>query len=185
MLLLLKVVNADGNFYTRIQSESGAWITAHIILLLSAVTLLPAALGIRTLILGRNTGRVATIMVPLIAISSALLSGQYAIDFLMPEIARLGGEAHEVHSFLSSDGLVNMLFYNLPELSSLGLLIMSLALIFDNKLGKILSTILLLNWILIISGNLISPILQRSALFMLGFTFLLILYKMKDRINLE
>jgi hypothetical protein len=180
MLMLLKVVNAEGNFYTRIQSESSAWIIAHVILLMGSILLLPASIGIRSLITNRKPGYLANIMVPIVAISGALLSGQYAIDFLMPEIARLGGDAHEIHRFLSTDGLVSMLFYNLPELSSLGLLIMSIALVWDERIGKTLSYVLIINWLVVILGNLVAIEIQRIALFVLGITFFFIIRSLKD-----
>ncbi|NNF36653.1 MAG: hypothetical protein HKN68_21305 [Saprospiraceae bacterium] len=180
MLMLLKVVNADGNFYTRIHSEYTSWIVAHIILLLGSILLLPASIGIRSLISNKKPGFLADAMVPIIAIAGALLSGQYAIDFLMPEIARLGGEAHEIHSFLSTDGLVSMLFYNLPELSSLGLLIMSIALVWDGRIGKTLSYILIINWLVVILGNLVAIEIQRIALFFLGITYVFIIRSLKD-----
>lgn len=180
MLMLLKVVNADGNFYTRIQAESSAWIIAHLILLLGSILLLPASIGIRSMIENKKPSFLADSMVPIIAICGALLSGQYAIDFLMPEIARLGGEAHAIHSFLSSDGLVSMLFYNLPELSSLGLLIMSIALVWDGRIGKTLSYILIINWLVVILGNLVAIEIQRIALFVLGITYVFIIRSLKD-----
>ena len=180
MLILLKVVNAEGDFYTRIQSQSGAWILAHIVLLVGSVTLLPAAIGLRSLIEGRKPGLIATIMVPVIGASAILLAGQYAIDFLMPEIARLGGEARAIHQYLSNNELVNLLFYQLPNLSSLGLLVMSIVLMLDGRMPKMLIWVLSINWLIVILGNLVSTEVQRVALFCLGFTFFLVIRSIKD-----
>ena len=179
MLLLLKVVNADGDFYTRIQNQSDAWNIAHMILLGSSMLLLPAAIGIHSLIAGKKQALISSILIPIIGISSILLGGQYAIDFLMPEVARIGGEAKGVHQFLSRNGLVQLLFYQLPNLSSLGLFILSMLLVWDGRLPKYLIWILIINWLVVILGNLFSTEIQRTALLILGVTYIPIIRSFK------
>ena len=180
MLILLRVNYADGDFYSRLQSESEAWTLSHIVLLLGSMTIIPAAIGIKSLIVNQRQELIASLIIPVVGISAFLLAGQYAIDFLMPEISRIGGDAKSIHHYLSDNDLVNVLFYKLPNLASLGLLILSLILIWDGRLTKILAWILGLNWMIVILGNLVSPEVQRLALFLLGVTFIFIIRSLRD-----
>lgn len=172
MLLLLTVEYAAGNFYQQVRSQQALWIYSHIILLISTVLLLPAALSIRSAIIRPAAGILGTAMVVIIAPTAILLAGQYAIDFVVPLMIQVGGDALKVHRLLSANPLVNNLFYNLPNLVFLALMILSIALVWSRALARIPAAILIINWLAVILGNLIHPAFQRSAILLLAASYM-------------
>ena len=169
MLYLLQVDNLDGSYFERIQHQS--WITGHLFLLFSTVLMMPAALSLRGSIEKKAPSILATIMVIIIAPTSILLSGQYAIDFVMPLLGQAGGEALQVHGLLYGSALIETLFYGLPNLVFLALMLLSVAVVWNGTLLKVPATILMINWSAVILGNLIDPLFQRMAILLLAGSF--------------
>ena len=172
MLLLLTVKNAEGTFFERIQSHESEWIIAHIVLLFSTVFIIPGAIALRGMIHHRWASILGDACAVVLVPSTLLLAGQYAIDFVMPLIAEVGGDAYEVHGLLFDTALINTLFYGLPNLVFLALFLLTIALIWCNAVPKSIAIILLVNWTAVILGNLVDPLFQRLALLLLAFSFL-------------
>ena len=116
MLWLYKFKTAPGDFFERLLSHQSDWIGAHLILFGSAILLIPASLALYSLTRGRKGELLAEFGLVLVVGGSFFLAGQYAIDFLMPLLATTGGEALQVHPKLFSTTLINILFYNVPDL---------------------------------------------------------------------
>ena len=172
VIWLLSVKNAPGSFFERIANNKEDWIGAHVVLLFSTAFLLPAAVGIRQGINHKIAGFFATAFVVVVTCTSILLAGQYAIDFVMPLLAEAGGEALEVHELLFQSSLIKMLFYDLPNLAILALFLLSCTLFWSKEVPKKYFIILMINWIVVITGNLIDPWVQRMAILCLAFSFI-------------
>ena len=178
MLLLLKVENADGTFYQQIQSNEIDWFIAHIILLVSTLLILPAALSLRSTINNEKAQILGTIMVLVIAPSSMLLAGQYAIDFVVPLMVQTGGDALKVHQLLSTTPLINLLFYGIPNLVFLALMLLTISLIWSRVLTRLPATLLIINWLVVLIGNLVHPAFQRVAILFLAISYMPLVLKM-------
>ena len=176
MIWLLNVENAPGDFYQRLVSNRNDWIGSHVILLMSTVFLLPAALSIRLTLKHRIVGAIATGLVILIGLTSVLLSGQYAIDFVMPLLVDVGGDALKVHGLLFKTTLIDSLFYKLPNLVFLALFLLTCTLFWNKRIPLKITVILLVNWLLVLTGNLIHPLFQRIAILLLAFSFVPFIY---------
>lgn len=172
MLWLLAVENASGSFYEQIQSNGRDWVGAHLVLLASVFFMLPAALTMRSAIDHRLAAMMGTAMVLVIAPTTILLAGQYAIDFLVPIIVQIGGEALDVHRQLFQTPLVNTLFYGLPNLVFVALMVLSVSVVWGGILPRLAGGMLLVNWLVVLLGNLVHPALQRSAILLLAISFL-------------
>jgi len=170
MLTLFRVDAAAGEFFERIRSQESAWIAGHVILLGSTMLMLPCAIMLRSLVRNRAPGMLASITVLLTGVTSILLAGQYAIDFVVPLMARVGGDALTVHGMLTQSPLVNILFYGLPNLAFLALMILFICVVWDGRLSRSASSILILNWLAVLLGNLIHPLFQRTAIILLGLS---------------
>ncbi len=173
MLWLYKFRTAPGSFYDRLINFEADWIGAHCFLFTSAILLIPAALALRSLVsTGRGSALAGTGLV-LVMICSFFLAGQYAIDFVMPLIAKAGGAAHQVHQGLFETPLINILFYNLTDLCFVGLILLTAGVARAGIPGKVELSILGLLWALTLAANIFDyPLVGRSALFMLGFAML-------------
>ena len=141
-------------------------------LLLSAVLLIPALIALRRVVGDARGALVADVWLIVAVPAAVLLGGQYAIDFIMPLIAEVGGEAHEVHRRFFTTEPLNTLFYSLPNLSTLGLLIMTVAVAWAGRVSRRYGGVLLAIWGVAILGGLVHPLVQRSALVALGVAFL-------------
>lgn len=95
MLISLVVNNADGDFFERIQNYEFEWIASHILLLIGTTFIIPGAIAMREMIDKRMACLLADVSLITIIPSTLLLSGQYAIDFVLPLIAKVGGDAYE------------------------------------------------------------------------------------------
>ena len=134
--------------------------------------LLPAAISIRLALEHKTIGLIATILVSIVALTSPLLAGQYAIDFVMPLLVDVGGEALKVHRLLFATPLINTLFYNLSNLVFLALFLLTCTLFWSHKVPLKVSITLLINWLFILTGNLIDPLFQRISILLLAFSFM-------------
>lgn len=172
MIWLLSVDNAPGAFFDQLASHRGDWLGAHVILLLSTVFLLPAAISIHSTIHNRMARTIATVLLIVIAGTNILLAGQYAIDFVMPLLGDVGGDALQVHGLLYETPLVDTLFYKLPNLVFLCLFLLSCTLFWNKEIPRKYVFILLINWILVLIGNLVHPLFQRITIVLLSFSFL-------------
>lgn len=172
MLWLLRFEGAPGTFFERLEGYPNDWIGAHLILLLSTVFLTPAAVGI-CLASHQKMGRtIATLLLLVVALTSVLLAGQYAIDFLMPLLVEVGGEALNVHPLLFDTPIIDTLFYKLPNLVFLALFFLSCTLFWVRGISRSVRVILLVNWLMVLLGNLIDPVFQRASILLLAFSFL-------------
>lgn len=178
MLLLLRVESADGTSYQQIQSNETDWLVAHIMLLVSAMFILPAALSLRSAIYHEGAGILGTLMVFVIAPSAMLLAGQYAIDFVVPLMVQVGGDALKVHGLLSAAPLINLLFYALPNLVFLALMLLSVALVWSRVLTRLPAVLLIVNWLAVLLGNLVHPAFQRVAILLLTVSYMPFVLKM-------
>jgi len=163
----------DGGFYERLVTYATDWNSAHILLSLSAIMIFPAALVIRQLVRDKP-GRVLTEITAVMALfGSFFLGGQYVIDFIMPLIARAGGEAITVHNQFFTDPWVNLMFYNLPDLAPISLLLGTIALFWSKTIDLKYFGVLLVLWVAIIAGGIIDlPLLARPAFIVLGLAYI-------------
>ena len=102
MLWLTKFSSAEGGFYDRLLSHTTDWVGSHLVLLVSTCMLIPAAISISSAVEHKKGSMLASVGTSLVCVTSLLLAGQYAIDLVMPLIARAGGSALDVHRELSS-----------------------------------------------------------------------------------
>jgi hypothetical protein len=172
MLWLYVVESAPGTFFQQLASQESTWLGAHVVLVFSCVLMLPAALAMRSAIRGRICAGVASVMVCLVAPTATLLAGQYAIDFAVAMMVRVGGDALTAHGLLFDEPLINVLFYGLPNLLFLALLVESVALVCDKALPRWPSVALMLLWTAVLLGNLVHPLFQRSAILLLTIAYL-------------
>ncbi len=173
MLWLLRVDAAGGTFFDRIAAERPAWLGAHVVLLLSTVLLLPAALGLRSRIGGGKAGGFATGMVLLVAPTAILLAGQYALDFAVPSMLDVGGAALKVNATTRNAAPSGVLFYGLPNLVFLAMMALSLTVAWRaTAVPRIAAVVLSVNWAVVLLGNLIHPALQRGAIVLLALAHL-------------
>ena len=172
VLWLLNVKNAPGSFFERIANNKDDWMGAHVVLLFSTVFLLPAAISIRRAVTHKIVGVVANILVVIVGLTSVLLAGQYAIDFVMPLLSDAGGDALKVHQLLFESTVIKMLFYDLPNLAILSLFLLTCTLFWSDKISLKFNLILMVNWLFVLTGNLMDPLVQRIAILCLAFSFL-------------
>lgn len=163
----------DGGFYERLVTYATDWNSAHILLSLSAIMIFPAALAVRQLV-GSKPGRVLAEIAAVMALFGGFfLGGQYVIDFIMPLIARAGGEAFTVHNEFFTDPWVNTMFYNLQDLGSISLLLGTIALFWSKTIDVKYFGILLVLWVAIIVGGIMDiPLLGRPAFIVLGLALI-------------
>lgn len=176
MIWLYEFDSASGQFFERLIRNKNDWLGAHILLILSTVFLFPAALSIRLALEHKLIGAIATTLLVIIAFTNILLAGQYAIDFVMPSMAEVGGDALQVHGLLFSTPLINNLFYQLPNLVFLALFLLTITLFWNKEIPLRFMIVLLINWLFVLTGNLIHPLFQRVAILFLAIAFMPIVY---------
>ena len=160
------------------------WNSAHILLLLSAAMIFPAALAIRQLVANKPGRALAEIAAVMALFGSFFLGGQYVIDFIMPLIARAGGEAITVHNEFFTDPWVNTMFYNLQDLASIALLLGTIALVWSKTIDLKYFGILLALWGAIIAGGIMDvALLSRPAFIGLGLAFIPLSRKLYQEIK--
>ena len=178
MLLLLRVETARLPFIEQITFYETEWFVSHIILLLSTMCILPAALSLQSVINHSRPKILGTIMVIIIAPTSILLAGQYAIDFVVPLMVRVGGDALKVHGLLSTTSLIDILFYGLPNLVFLALMLLTIAVVWSKVLARLPAILLIFNWLMVMLGNLVHPGFQRVAILFLALSYMPLVKKM-------
>ncbi len=174
MLWLYTTLNPEMRFYERLLAYEAAWNGSHIVLLASAVLLVPAALAIWSLISGSRGAQVlAGIGLLPAVVAPFFLAGQYAIDFVMPLVAKTGEAAYPVHAGLFETPLINTLFYGLPDLGFIGFMLLTAGLVWCGSVTRINAVALGICWLAIIIGNVVDiPLLARPALIALGFAYI-------------
>ena len=176
MIWLHEFDSASGEFFERLITNKNDWLGAHFLLLTGTVFLFPAALSIRLVLEHKIMGAIASALLLVIAFANVLLAGQYAIDFIMPLMAEVGGDALQVHGLVFTTPLINSLFYQLPNLVFLALFLLTLTLFWNKEIPQRFIIILLLNWLFVLTGNLIHPLFQRSAVLFLALSFMPLVY---------
>ncbi len=171
MLWLNSFEQTPGSFFEQLTTNGTDWVGAHIILLFSTILLVPAALAIRSFIEKGRGSLVADLQVIIVGLTATLLAGQYAIDFVMPLLAEVGGEALEVHRLLYSTSTIDTLFYKLPNLVFLALMVLTFIMLWSAKVPRVWAIILIVNWLAVLLGNLVHPVFQRVAIFLLGLSY--------------
>ncbi len=136
MLWLLRFDSVEGRFFERLQTHELDWIGAHILLFAGAVAFGPAVLAIVAAIDGRKGAWLAQSGAIVVFTTAPLLIGQYAIDFIMPKIAAIGGDALDVHRLLFSDPILKIAFYDVPDLLVIGLFMTHLGLFRSGMVSK-------------------------------------------------
>jgi len=135
--------------------------------------LIPAAISVRSAVEHKKGSMLASVGTSLVCVTSLLLAGQYAIDLVMPLIARAGGSAIDVHKELSSYPVTNLLFYELPQLVFIGLLLTHLALFRAKIISLSHCVLLVMLWAAIIFGNVFGQtLLARGAILVLGVSLI-------------
>ena len=174
----------EGGFYERLVALESTWINSHILLLAGTILMIPAALGIWRVV-GRSKGAwLADIGLVIVMIFSFFLAGQYAIDFVMPLIAKAGGEALSVHNALFDTPITNILFYNLPETVFLGFIALTAALVWSGNIPRNLSIVLVVLWIAVFAGNILDQVLvARIASLLIGFAFIPVAQKLQKLLS--
>jgi hypothetical protein len=172
MVWLYRVRSAEGDFYARMNAHVADWVGSHLVLLASAILIIPAAVALWRAV-GDGKGSVLASIGLIMAVPGAVfLAGQYAIDFIMPIIADVGGDAHVVHERFFTTEPLNTLFYGLPALGSIALLVQTIGLMRSGKTSRLELSVLLVLWGAVILGNLVHPLVQRVALLLLGFAYI-------------
>lgn len=187
MIWLYKFDSIPSRFFEKLISNRYDWLGAHIILLASTIFLLPAAINIRLFVTHKIVGIIATTLTITIAVTNILLAGQYAIDFIMPILADIGGSALKVHSKMFENALIDSLFYKLPNLVFLALFLLTCTLFWSKKVPSKIMIILVIHWLFVLTGNLIHPLFQRIAILLLAFSFIPVVYQFwkKDSPSIE
>lgn len=168
MLMQLPIERADVPFFTRLAIDPRWWIGSHIVLLASQMLMLPAAIALRREASTGRAGAVSTAALLVIAMGATLLGGQYAIDLVMPHLAAVGGPALEVHARLLGDPLIDGLFYGLPNLVFLAFMIAMMAAAAGGRWGRWRTLALVAVWLVVLLGNLLDPVVQRSGIILLA-----------------
>ncbi|MDJ0657204.1 MAG: hypothetical protein QNJ40_23795 [Xanthomonadales bacterium] len=173
MLWLSTTLDPGVDFYQRLINHRDAWVGSHIVLMISAILLIPAAIALWTAVEGRRGTTLAGIGMLLAIPATVFLAGQYAIDFVMPLVAAAGEPAYPVHKALFSTAHIKTMFYGVPDLGPLGLLLMSVALALSGSQRPATLVALAVLWIGVIGGNILQqPLVARSCLLLLGFAYI-------------
>lgn len=184
MLWLYEFRLAEGGFYERLITNEGDWVGAHILLFMSAILIFPAVLCILRLVKDKKGRGLAEIAAIIALFGSFFLGGQYAIDFIMPLIAKAGGEALTVHRGLFETPLIDTMFYQLPDLASVSLLLATIALAWSKTINLKHAGILLVLWVAIIAGGVMDiPLLGRPGFIVLGLAFIPVSMKLYRELN--
>jgi hypothetical protein len=67
--------------------------------------------------------------------------------------------------------VTNVLFYKLPSLVFLALFLLSCLLFWSKSTPRKIVVVLLINWLIVLLGNLVNPMFQRIAIIALAFSF--------------
>lgn len=123
-MMIYPVAQAPGSFLERVAAESTAWDQGHRVMLLG-VLLCPAAALVLWRQLHERSPWLAQVATAFVMVGAALGAGQYALDFAMLAAADLPTpEARQVFlDGLQRQPFVQLVFYRLPDLAQLGLLL--------------------------------------------------------------
>lgn len=128
-LMIYPVSTAPGDFLERVAAKSEAWDRGHRWMLVGMVGLIPAAIGLRRALRHRSPW-LCDVAATLTIFGAALGVGQYALDFAMLAAAQVESPAARAE-FLTAwqaDAFVQLVFYKLPDLTQLGLILFTIAL---------------------------------------------------------
>lgn len=171
MLWLLPVDTAP-NFFEQWRINADRWVEAHIILLIGTMFMIPSSIAVRSQINDRLKSNIATIMVVIVALTVPLLVGQYAIDFVNPYLANAGADGANIYNSMQDDVLITTLFYGIPNLVFLALIILSFIWLLDSNVARSYKILLTINLVLVLVGNLIHPMFQRTMILCVSITLL-------------
>ncbi len=174
MLWLYTTLDPEMQFYQRLITHADAWNGSHLVLLASSILLVPAAMAIWSSVRGAKGPEIlAGIGLLPAVIAPFFLAGQYAIDFVMPLVAKTGEAAYPVHTGLFETPLINTLFYGLPDLGFIGFMMLTIAVAWCGAVSRINAIILGLVWVAVIFGNALElPLLARPALIVMGMAYI-------------
>ncbi len=128
-LMIYPVSKAPGAFLERVAAKSEAWDSGHRLMLLGMIALIPAAIALRRTV--RKASPLLCDVAATLAILGATLGvGQYALDFAMLHASQMEStDAREqfLHAW-ETGSFVQWVFYELPDLGQLGLILFAVAL---------------------------------------------------------
>ena len=171
MLWLLPVDTAP-NFFEQWRINAGRWNEAHIILLIGTMFMIPSSIAIRSKINDRLKSNIATLLVITVVLTVPLLIGQYAIDFVNPHLANAGADGANIYNSMQDDVLITTLFYGIPNLVFLALITLSFIWLLDSNVARSYRIVLAVNLVLVLVGNLIHPMFQRTMILCVSITLL-------------
>lgn len=128
-MMIFPVARAEGTFFQRVAAESTAWDWGHRVMLLGMVSVIPATLALRHALHGRSP-LLTDIAAGLALLGAALGVGQYALDFAMLAAAGISSPeaAEQFEAGLRGQVFVQWVFFRLPDLAQVGLLLFTVAL---------------------------------------------------------
>jgi len=128
-LMIYPVATATGTFLERVAARAEAWDWGHRVMLVGMLAVLPAALALWRIVRDRSP-RLAELGAALTMLGAALGVGQYALDFAMLAAAHMEPAAagEQFLTALRADTFVQFVFYRLPDVSQLGLILFTVAL---------------------------------------------------------
>lgn len=128
-LMIYPVARAHGTFFERVAAEATAWDWGHRVMLLGMISVIPASLALRHAFRERSP-LLTDIAAGLGIVGAALGVGQYALDYAMLAAARLptAEAARQFDAALREQAFVQWVFYRLPDLAQVGLLLFTIAL---------------------------------------------------------
>ena len=173
MLWLDTTRDQSVGFYDRLLAHQTAWVGSHSLLFTSTVLMVPAAIALWRVVAGRRGTVVGGIGLLVTVAAAFLLAGQYAIDFVMPLVAKAGEAAHPVHRGLFETPYIEIPFYNLAEIGPIGLLLLTIALSMSGAISRARTAVLAIVWIALIAGNIADQqLVARISLVALGLALL-------------
>lgn len=173
-MMIYPVATASGTFLERLAAQSTAWDWGHRVMLLGMVGLLPATVVLWRA-LGAKSPRLANAAAMFTLVGSALVVGQYALDFAMLAAAhvepRSSGE--QFVDQLRQQPFVDLAFYKLPDLGQLGLILFTIALWRQGPGWRIAASIVTVAAIAFLLGDLVGAAAVRVGLGLMfvGFSF--------------
>jgi len=128
-MLIYPVTTVPGTFLERVAATSDAWDVGHRWMLLGLVGVIPVAIGLRRAMHDRSPW-LTDLAAALTLFGAVLCVGQYALDFAMLAAAQVQPPeaGAQFLKFLQADSFVEWVFYKLPDVSQIGLILFTIAL---------------------------------------------------------
>ncbi len=177
-LLMYPVAVAPGGFLNRLALESAAWDVGHRWMLLGPVFLIPATLGMRRALRPRAPWLV-DVGTTLVIAGAALTVGQFALDFAMLAAAHVEPReaGQEFVDQLRGQPFVQWVFYRLPDVSQIGLILFTVALWMQGRSWRVQAVLVTLAAAVQLSGAWLGPIGIRVALGIMFVAFASVAWK--------